>query len=121
MPTTYIEYSGRGGGDSRGPLLYEALVALVHTHVHMQGTYHGDEDREGPSQLGKEPVLRLDVLRFVQDWVVHYELLPRFGSLAPADVGLDLLLKLWPGTLLRRGRGRGRGGVARGGILVFEN
>lgn len=43
---------------------------------------------------------RLDILRLVQDWVVHGELLLALRGLAPADIGLDPLLKLRPCPLL---------------------
>ena len=70
----------------------------------VQQTYHGDEDGEGSKDLGPEPVGGLDVFTPLKNRVVHEELLTGIIILAVANVALDPLLKLRPGSLLQHTR-----------------
>ncbi len=71
------------------------IRTLTCTHTHHEAQY-----REGSEQLRNEPILRLNVLLLLKHRVPNVELLSLFLCLAGAKVGLDTLLKLWPGAFL---------------------
>ena len=78
------------------------LGGHTHTHTHTHTLmYHDRDNREAEDELGVEPVQRLEVLVLVKHWIVNDKLLSVFRLLAPFDMTLDLLLKLWAGPLLR--------------------